>query len=37
VYAIFMDGCLPGCTSRAQSTSSRGVLAVQTGGDDLIP
>ena len=36
VYAVFMDGCLPGCTSQAQSTSSRGLVAIQTGGDDLI-
>lgn len=37
VYAVFVDGCLPGCTSKAQSTASRGIVAVQTGGDDLIP
>lgn len=37
VYSVFVDGCLPGCTSKAQSTASRGVLAIQTGGDDLIP
>lgn len=37
VYAVFVDGCLPGCTSAAQSTSDRGIVAVQTGGDDLIP
>jgi hypothetical protein len=37
VYAVFVDGCLPGCTSKAQSTASRAIVAVQTGGDDLIP
>lgn len=37
VYAVFMDGCLPGCTSKAQSTEDRGIVAVQTSGDDLIP
>jgi hypothetical protein len=37
VYAVFVDGCLPGCTSKAQSTSDRAIVAVQTGGDDLIP
>jgi hypothetical protein len=37
VYAVFVDGCLPGCTSKAQSTADRGIVAVQTGGDDLIP
>jgi hypothetical protein len=37
VYAVFVDGCLPGCTSKAQSTSDRAILAIQSGGDDLIP
>lgn len=37
VYAVFVDGCLPGCTSKAQSTSDRAIVAVQTGGDDLLP
>ena len=37
VYAVFVDGCLPGCTSKAQSTASRGIVAIQSGGDDLIP
>jgi hypothetical protein len=37
VYAVFVDGCLPGCTSKAQSTADRAVLAIQNAGDDLIP
>ena len=35
VYAVFVDGCLPGCTSRAGSTSDRAIVAIQTGGDLL--
>jgi hypothetical protein len=37
VYAVFMDGCPPGCSSKAQSTEDRGIVAIQTSGDDLIP
>ena len=33
VFGVFMDGCLPGCTNHATSTSDRAMVAVQTGGD----
>jgi hypothetical protein len=35
VYAVFVDGCLPGCTGKAGSTSDRAIVAVQTGGTFL--
>jgi len=35
LYAAFMDACLPGCTSHAQSTTAYAVVAVQTGGTNL--
>jgi hypothetical protein len=36
VYAVFTDGCLAGCTTSAQSTADRAVVAVQTGGSTLL-
>jgi hypothetical protein len=36
-YAIFMDGCPPGCSSAEQSNFNAAVAAVQTGGPDLVP
>jgi hypothetical protein len=33
VFGVFIDGCLPGCTNHATSTSDRAMVAVQTGGD----
>ena len=32
VYAVFIDGCLSGCTGAAQSTADEAIVAVQTGG-----
>lgn len=35
VYAVFMDGCLPGCVNASQSTQDDGIVAVQTDGPRL--
>lgn len=35
VYAVFTDGCLPPCATKAQSTSDRAIVAVQTAGPRL--
>lgn len=35
VYAVFVDGCLPGCTSKAESDSDNGVVAIQQSGPTL--
>ncbi|MHB8604824.1 MAG: sialidase family protein [Thermoplasmatota archaeon] len=31
-YAVFMDGCPPGCTSHAQSTTNEAIVSVETSG-----
>jgi hypothetical protein len=36
-YAVFMDGCPAGCSSADQSNFNAAVVAVQTGGPDLVP
>ena len=36
-YAVFMDGCPPGCNSASQSNTNAALVAVQTGGPDLVP
>lgn len=35
VYAVYVDGCPPGCTGVASSKSDRGLVAVQTTGPTL--
>lgn len=35
VYAVFTDGCLPGCDSKAESDSDNAIVAIQQAGATL--